>query len=91
MRATKNSYTERSVHRIILLDASHENEYTKNGAANFENRIDATFQAPTVLHQKVAGCEVTLIFAQEENPDIQKNIIRILEHGMIQRMSTGGN
>ena len=74
-----------------MIDVKHEKEYTGSGDTFLENRIDATFQAPTVPFQKVEGCEVTLTFAREENPGIEKQVMQILEYGMIGKMSTGGN
>ena len=74
-----------------MLDRKFEKEYTERGQTFFENHIDATFRLPPVPFEIVEGCEVTLTFAREENPCIEKRIMRILEHGMIGKMSTGGN
>ena len=74
-----------------MLDRKFEKGYTDRGETSFENRIDATFRLSPVPYQKVEGCEVTLTFAREENPGIEKRIMQILEHGLIGKMSTGGN
>ena len=74
-----------------MLDRKFEKGYTERGQTFFKNRIDATFQAPTVQCLEAAGCKVILSFAQEENPDVEKQIMQILEHGLLRRLSIGGN
>lgn len=66
--------------------------YTDNERLIFENEIDVANKAlPTVFIPGVLGCDVTLVFAQMDSPDAEINSLRILEHNIIHRRSTGGS
>lgn len=74
------------------IDSSAEEIYTRGRTAYLENEIGVANKAlPTVLVPGISGCDVTLVFAQMDNPDVETKTLQILEHNIIHRRSTGGS
>lgn len=77
---------------ISKFDKDGDLIYTDDKRMFFENEIKVANKAlPTVLIPGISGCDVTLIFAQMDNSDAEINSLRILEHNIIHRKSTGGS
>lgn len=74
-----------------MLDDKQRKGYTDIGSENLDNRIESkNVPLPTVPFREVAGCKVSLSFAQEDNASAEKAVTQILEHEFIRRTGTGG-
>ena len=83
----------RRISRKIVLDEKMTKRYTEAGNGHLDNRIyPKNVSLPNVLtaSREVAGCKVSLSFAERDNSDVEKAIMEILEHELFRRTSTGG-
>ena len=84
---------ERRISRKIVLDEKMAKRYTEAGNGHLDNQIyPKNVPLPNVLtaSREVAGCKVSLSFAERDNSDVEKAIMKILQYELFRRTSTGG-
>ena len=77
----------------IVLDEKMAKRYTEAGNGHLDNRIypkNVPLSNVLTASREVAGCKVSLSFAERDNTAVEKTILEILEHELFRRTSTGG-